>query len=102
MSITKQFLKSKPECKITLTLPADFAPEAKEISVLGDFNDWDSQANKMKKAKDGSFKTSITLEVGKEYAFRYLIDGVIWENETEADKFAPSGVSYDENSVVVL
>lgn len=102
MSITKQFLKSKPECKITLTLPADFAPEAKEISVLGDFNDWDSQANKMKEAKDGSFKTSITLEVGKEYAFRYLIDGVIWENETEADKFAPSGVSYDENSVVVL
>jgi 1,4-alpha-glucan branching enzyme len=102
MSISKQFLKSKPVCKLTLTLPTDFAPEAQEISVVGDFNGWDSQENKMKKSKDGSFKAVIELEIGKEYQFRYLIDGVIWKNEDEADKFVPAGISMDENSVVVL
>jgi 1,4-alpha-glucan branching enzyme len=102
MSLSKQFLKSKPVCKITLSLPSDFAPDANEISVVGDFNEWDREANKMKKAKDGSFKVAIDLELGKEYQFRYLIDGVHWENENDADKFVPSGVSYDNNSVVVL
>ena len=103
MAIAKQFSKSKPVCKVTFTLSADVVANAKEIALLGDFNDWtlDTTA-KLKKQKDGSYKTSVELEVGKEYQFRYLFDGAKWANDSAADRFAPSGVSSDENSVVVL
>ena len=40
------------------------------------FNNWDKSANRMKKlVKDGSFSVVVDLEVGKEYEFKYLLDG---------------------------
>ena len=97
--IKKQFLKSKPVCKATFTLPAEAAPEAKTVEILGDFNNWKA-GGEMKKQKNGIFKAIVELEAGKEYQFRYLIDGETWENDWEADKYVstPYGT---ENSVVV-
>ena len=54
----------------------------------------------MKKTK-GVWSVSLDLETGKEYQFRYLIDGTNWENDPEADKFVPSGLG-SENSVLAL
>jgi 1,4-alpha-glucan branching enzyme len=103
MAIAKQLLKSKPVCKVTFLLSADVVADAKEVAVLGEFNDWASEAaTKLKKQKDGSYKATLELEAGKEYAFRYLIDGTTWANDEAADKYIPSGVSYEENSVIVL
>ena len=103
MAIAKQFSKSKPVCKVTFTLSADVVANAKEIALLGEFNDWTlDTAAKLKKQKDGSYKTSVELEAGKEYQFRYLFDGATWANDSTADRFVPSGVSSEENSVVVL
>ena len=98
--IKKQFLKSKPVCKATFTLPQEAAPEAKEVALVGDFNEWDTQAGiPMKKQKDGVFKAVVELESGKEYQFRYLIDGETWENDWEADKYVPTPFGVD-NSVI--
>jgi 1,4-alpha-glucan branching enzyme len=102
MAIKKQYSKTKQDCKVTLTFPVKAAKDAKKVSVVGDFNDWDSSANPMKKFKTGEYKTSLTLEKDKEYQFRYLIDGKVYENDWEADKYIQSPVSTDENSVVVL
>lgn len=102
MAIKKQYFKTKSECKVTLTLPAEAAKSAKKVTVVGDFNNWDETANPMKKFKTGEFKTSLTLEKGKEYQFRYLIDGESYENDWEADKYVQSPVSLEENSVMVL
>jgi 1,4-alpha-glucan branching enzyme len=102
MSLTKQFLKSKPVCKVTFSLPADALEGAQSVAVLGEFNGWNAEAAPLKKGKDGTFKTTVELEAGKEYQFRYLIDGSRWENDGEADKFVASPVSYEENSVLVL
>ena len=103
MAIAKQVLKSKPVCKVTFSLSADEVAGAKDIALLGEFNGWASEAaTKLKKQKDGSYKATVELETGKEYAFRYLLDGTTWTNDETADKFVPTGVSYDENSVVVL
>ncbi len=98
--IKKQFLKTKPVCKATFTLPVEAAPKAKTVKVVGDFNQWNSEkAPKMKKQKNGIFKAVVELEAGKEYQFRYLIDEENWENDWEADNYVatPFGV---ENSVV--
>jgi hypothetical protein len=41
----------------------------------------------------------VELESGKEYQFRYLINGETWENDFEADAYAPTPFGV-ENSVV--
>jgi 1,4-alpha-glucan branching enzyme len=102
MAISKQFLKSKPFCKVTFSVPADVVAEAKQVAVLGEFNNWDAEALPLKKQKDGSFKATVELEAGKEFQFRYLIDNNVWVNDTEADKFVSNGISVEENSVIVL
>jgi len=56
----------------------------------------------LKKQKSGGYKTTVELPVGQEIQFRYLIDGTTWINDDAADKYVPSGVSVDQNSVVVL
>ena len=100
MSLTKQSLKSKPVTKVTFRLPAEAAPEAKTVFLVGDFNDWNPEANPMTRLKNGEFKATLDLEAGREYSFRYLIEGREWENDWAADGYAPSGIAGAENSVV--
>lgn len=100
MSIKKQFLKSKPVCKVTFKVEKDQANGAKKISVVGDFNGWDEKAGEMKALKDGSFTLNLDLETGQEYAFRYFVDGYTWLNEPEADAHVPSGFGDAQNSML--
>lgn len=103
MALVKNYLKSKNICKVTFSLPAEAVGDTKKITVLGDFNGWNpSEATMLKKQKDGSYKAIIELEPGREYQFRYLLDGEKWENDWDADKYVSVGDSTDENSVVVL
>jgi 1,4-alpha-glucan branching enzyme len=102
MSIKKQFLKSKPLCKVTFALDADAINGAEKVAILGDFNNWNPSTHEMKKLKDGSFKTTIDLETEKEYQFRYLVNDSLWINDNEADKFTYSGVASEENGVLAL
>ena len=106
MSLKKQFLKSKPVCKVTFRLPAEAAKDANTVHIVGDFNGWDIYATPMKKLKNGSFTVTLDLETdpetNKEYQFRYLIDENTWENDWSADKYVPTPFGNAENSVVVV
>ncbi|MFN3851814.1 MAG: isoamylase early set domain-containing protein [Spirosomataceae bacterium] len=102
MALAKEFSTANPVCKVTFTVSKDAVNGAKEVALLGEFNGWNPATNLLKKQKNGTYTTSIELEAGKEYAFRYLADGQYWFNDDAADKYIPSGVSYEENSVVVL
>ena len=101
MSLKKQFLKTKPVCKITFVLSKNITASANHVNLTGDFNNWDIESIPMKKTKSGEFSVSIDLEKGKEYQFKYIIDGKEWLNEMEADKFVLNEFQ-SENSVVVL
>ena len=46
MAIKKQFLKSKPVCKVTFTVAAE---EAKNVELVGSFNEWNAEATPLKK-----------------------------------------------------
>lgn len=103
MAIKKQYLKSKPVAKVTLSLPSKAAPGAKSVKVVGDFTGWKKEKGiTMKKLKNGEFKATVELPVNNSYQFRYLIDGQKWENDWAADEYISNGISLDENSVVVL
>lgn len=102
MSIKKQFLKSKPICKVTFTINSELVNGGKEVAILGEFNNWDPSENTMRRLKDGSFTKTIELETGHDYQFRYLVDGERWINDPEADRFQYSGVAAEENSVVTV
>ena len=56
----------------------------------------------MKKAKDGSFKATLELPVGRKYEFRYLIDNAIWENDWAADDYKFIAQFNIDNSVVAV
>jgi 1,4-alpha-glucan branching enzyme len=101
MSFTKKYLKSKPLCKVTFELAQEAANGAQEVALAGEFNNWETATNLLKKGKDGVFKGTLDLEAGKEYQFRYVLDGKEWANDPEADKYAPNGFGV-ENSVIVL
>jgi len=103
MALSKQFIKSKSAFKVTFSVPAEIAAGVKEVSVLGEFNGWDpNEAAKLKKQKDGSYKGAVELTGGREYQFRYLLDGEKWINDLAADKYVSAGVAEEENSVIVL
>ncbi len=102
MALKKRYLKNKPLCKVTFSLSKKAARSANTVHLAGEFNDWDEQATPMKKLKNGSFSIALDLESGREYQFRYLLDGKTWENDWEADKYVPSHVEDSDNSVVVL
>ncbi|MCB0669990.1 MAG: isoamylase early set domain-containing protein [Saprospiraceae bacterium] len=100
MSLTKKFLKSKPVCKVTFKLQHEAAKDAKSAALVGDFNNWNPKKVKMTKLKNGAFTTTLDLETGKEYAYRYMLDGKLWVNDEAADKYVPAGVGSEENCVV--
>jgi len=53
------------------------APEAKEVFLAGDFNDWDGESIRLKRkrGKDKSrFATELSLEPGQ-FEYKFLIDG---------------------------
>ncbi|MFT5959445.1 MAG: 1,4-alpha-glucan branching enzyme [Polaribacter sp.] len=98
MAIKKQFLKSKPVCKVTFTVPAE---EATSVAVVGSFNEWSADSTTLKKLKNGSFKGTVNLKANTSHEFKYLIDGS-YINETEADGYAWNDFAGSENSVITL
>ena len=57
---------------------ADFfchAPEAKQVFIAGDFNDWESEATPMSRQPDGYWTASLELSHGY-HQYVFLVDGV--------------------------
>jgi len=74
---------------------------ADRVHLVGDFNDWNKSITPMKRLKNGSFTATLYLRPDCEYEFRYLLDGITWENDPQADKYV-SNVYGSENSVVAV
>jgi len=98
MAITKQYLKSKPICKITFNISA----EAENLAVVGDFNNWDSAATPLKKLKNGSFKGQINLDKDQSYEFKYIANGEQYFNDEQADSYRYNDYAGSENGVLNL
>ena len=100
MAIRKQFLKSRPVCKVTFKLPEAIGNGANHVSVVGEFNDWSFTATPMKRLKNGDFSVTIDLATGRSYQFRYLLEQTHWINDPEADGDIPTPFGDSRNSVI--
>lgn len=96
MSIKKQFIKTKPVCKVTFTV---VAKDAKSVVVVGDFNNWNAAEGELTKLKNGTFKAVIEIPKDTTYEFKYVIDGA-FANEPEADSQVWNDFAGSENSVL--
>ncbi len=100
MSLKKQFLKSRPTCKVTFRLDKETANDAQNIYLVGDFNGWDTSATPMSVLKNGDFTATVELDTEQpEYQFRYLCDDRSWLNDMQADSYIANGIDGD-NCVV--
>lgn len=103
MALKKKYSKDKKICNVTFMLPKEICENFEEISVVGDFNNWDPHQNKFShRNSDGSSSIELVLNSGKEYQFRYLCDGQLWLNEPEADKHSLTHFGDAKNSVVTI
>jgi 1,4-alpha-glucan branching enzyme len=95
--LKKTMNKGGKTSRVTFSVPADV--KADTVELCGEFNDW--ERHPMTRRKDGRFSTTLTLETGRKYRFRYFLDGQRWENDWEADSYASNEFG-SEDSIVEL
>lgn len=102
--LKKKYIKSRRVWKVYFEIPQRLLPqglEAREVNLVGDFNEWDPSAIPMKGFRGKAFKVDLELQPGTTYQFRYLVNGEYWLNDENADAYAPSGYGED-NGVLRL
>lgn len=87
--------------KVTFTLPAEIVGEATSAVLLGEFNNWDyNNGISLTKQKDGSMKATTTLEAGRTYQYRYLLNDGRWVNDHKAENYVHISGYQVENCVI--
>ena len=59
------------------------APQARQVAVVGDWNDWDPEAHAMQR-RNGVWELTLPLSRGGEYRYQFLIDETQWVPDPEA------------------
>jgi 1,4-alpha-glucan branching enzyme len=93
------YAKTSRKCKVTFELPPEV--RAASAAVVGDFNGWSPHATTMTRRKDGRFSTTLTLESGREYRYRFLLDGERWENDWQAHAYVVNEFGSEDSVVKV-
>jgi len=91
-------LEGTEKVKVTFAVPADGLDG--EVAVVGDFNGWDPTTNSLCQC-DGWLRTTVIVEPGRRYRFRYLAEGGRWFNDREVGLYEPNGMG-DDNSLLDL
>lgn len=95
--IKKKAARGSDKVKVTFILPGDHPYGA--AAVVGDFNDWDKSVHPLTRRSNKTYSTTIELPKGEQFAFRYLANGEVWFNDTEADGYEPNGYG-GENGII--
>ena len=74
----------------------NFKPDAKEVYLVGEFNNWNPQSDKLVKRK-GEFQKTMRLAPG-DYQYKFLVDGE-WHCDPKAKRQVPNAFG-TLNSVV--
>ena len=83
--LSKAYSRSGRLCRVTFQLSAEVS--AQRVTICGDFNEWDTDCDYLDPLPGGGFSGSLLLQSGREYRFRYLLDGRRWEIDQGADGY---------------
>jgi 1,4-alpha-glucan branching enzyme len=72
-------MATKKNLKLMKTEFSLSAPQATNVFIAGDFNQWNLSAHPLKQDKKGVWKISLPLGPGR-YEYRFLVDGK-WHND---------------------
>jgi 1,4-alpha-glucan branching enzyme len=93
--IAKRF-PALEEQEIVLTF---FEPEAREVYVAGNFNDWHTDSTPMTNRGEGEWGVRLMLRSGR-YEYRFVVDGR-WSEDPRATERVTNPYG-DFNSVLVV
>ena len=75
------------------------APDADEVILMGDFNNWNSKKHPMKKDAEGTWKKIVMLWPGG-WEYKFLVDGK-WRLDPANDRICPNCYGTKNNMVFV-
>jgi len=75
------------------------APDAKEVAVGGDFNNWNAEAHPMTKDKSGTWRKTVMVPPGR-YEYKFLVDGQ-WRNDPKNKETCPNRFGTHNNVLVI-
>ena len=75
------------------------APSAKEVYLVGDFNDWDLSRTPM--AQSGGVWTVVVPMTAGRHQYSYVVDGKSWSNDPNAPSAPDDGFGHS-NSVKIV
>jgi hypothetical protein len=76
---------STDEDRVAVTFAIPGSVWADSIHLVGDFNDWNQESLPFRLTRQNTWQVELELEQGREYRFRYLVDGHHWRNDRHAD-----------------
>lgn len=97
----KEYSADGSSCSVSFTLPKEAVQGARTVTIAGDFNNWNADESPLSQLPGGDFRITLTLASGREYRFRYCIDGARWENDWYADRYVPNSYGSDDSAVQV-
>jgi 1,4-alpha-glucan branching enzyme len=65
-----------------------YAPQAKRVSLVGSFNNWNTKRLSAKKDSRGNWIAKVNLKPGR-YEYKFFVDGN-WLNDPRCTWFAPN------------
>jgi 1,4-alpha-glucan branching enzyme len=75
------------------------APDANEVILMADFNEWNRKTHPMKKDTNGIWSKIVIIPSGR-YEYKYLVDGEWWHDPKNQDvSYNPHGTL---NSVITV
>ena len=87
--------------KVEVTFRMPPLDDVVELSLCGDFNNWNVKGVPLSQDSDGTWFATIVLDAGKSYRFRYYDNQGRWHNDREADAYVPNDFG-SEDSVLDL
>jgi 1,4-alpha-glucan branching enzyme len=57
-----------------------FAPAARVVALVGDFNQWDASKHPMKLGAGGQWQVAVRLKPGT-YQYKFVVDGDRWDDD---------------------
>ncbi|MFH2065172.1 MAG: glycogen-binding domain-containing protein [Pseudomonadota bacterium] len=95
--MTKAIIKQK--IKKQKVLFSVKAPEANDVFLAGDFNNWDPEALPMEKDDEGVWKRMLKLESSL-YEYKFIIDGE-WKTDPQNSRMCSNRFGTENNMLAV-